>query len=59
MIKNYREPNVYSTVKRKQPRVPATIVDMYPLVIGTGVEDYAFENVTKDTKLQRPQKKSS
>ena len=51
MIKNYREPNVYSTVKRKQPRVPATIVDMYPLVIGTGAEDYAFESVTKDYEI--------
>lgn len=51
MIKNYREPNVYSTVKRKQPRVPATIVDMYPLIIGTGAEDYAFETVTADYKI--------
>jgi hypothetical protein len=37
MIKNYREPNVYSTVKRRQPRVPATVVDMYPLIVGTGL----------------------
>lgn len=51
MIKNYREPNVYSTVKRKQPRVPSTVVDMYPLVIGTGAEDYAFETVTADYKI--------
>ena len=47
-IKNYREPNVYSTVKRKQPRIPTTIVDMYPLVIGTGAENYPSETVIDD-----------
>ena len=49
MIKNYREPNVYSTVKRRQPRVPATVVDMYPLVIGTGLYEYEQLNLTYES----------
>ena len=33
----YREPNVYTTTTRVTPTVPETPVDMYPLVIGTGI----------------------
>ena len=33
----YREPNVYTTTTRVTPVVPETPVDMYPLVIGTGI----------------------
>ena len=51
MLQNYREPNVYSKVTRRQPRVPETIVDLYPLVIGTGFEDYASEILIEEVEL--------
>lgn len=51
MLQNYREPNVYSKVTRRQPRVPETIVDLYPFVIGTGMENFAYENFTAEVTL--------
>lgn len=53
MLQNYREPNVYSKVTRRQPRVPETIVDLYPLVIGTGMEDFAYETLTAEITLPK------
>lgn len=42
----YKEPNVYTAVKRITPTVARTPVDMYPLVIGTGAETMQRANVS-------------
>ena len=59
----YKEPNVYTTVKRVTPTVARTPVDMYPLIIGTGAETIRRENVpfvvTDDKKVAFEEKVST